>query len=699
MTSLTLKLTLLSDAELGTGLGTETVNGLVPRDPLGQPTVPSTHLKGLLRDRLLALSISRAWTQGEELMAALLGEPGDDGKDGRPAGLHIGDASPVQGSRATVITITRTAVGRLGTVAPGSLRTVEAVAAGSQFSASVRIPDKAGSPADLAARLGLMAIENIGGGRTRGAGLCRIEIAGETRSPGTLLRKLEQQLAAQGPTPMPPPQPAKAGQPSPLAGGPPHWFRLVFRADSAVCCPESPVNGSTNHIRSGPVIPSSAIQGALITRIASIDPSLADACFADARFRAWPLVPVLPGNANPEEEVPLGVRVDIAHRMSKLANTDTGAHDVRDSAIEPYFWSDVAGGSPLKSSDGILRRESSGAVKLWKANELPRLISGHGVHYDATGTGRRTLFAVEALAPMVFSGLVALPEKAAHALEQALRADPVVSLGKARSVRGTGLLELRPATDLSAFLQAALPDKLPGQVFVVQSPLALPDDYQVGRAESALQYLAEDAGWGKVLISTDDNDGRAIPRTAATCGVRFGWNRHGLGTKADPRHRRLRARRVILPGSVLVLDRPLANVEAKLLAGLGDGRENGFGCLLPHPGMAAPIPYRPPRAPVTIASRDEAGRRALELFRKAGEANGPSPSQIAAVGRRVGSDPTTYLEKQYDRGAVRHWHRWEPVFEEVKELVKGDPQLARNTLRAWQDLAIIYRPAGKGAKS
>lgn len=694
MIKLSLTLTLLSDAEPGSGLGTETMDGLVPRDARGRPILPATHVKGLLRDRLEDLAAARKWPLAQELLAALLGEP-DGGSTGmRVAALRLADAAPVEKSACKTMPISRTAISDLGTANQGSLRTVEAIAAGSRFSSAASIQNEPGSAVDLAARLGLMMIENVGGGRTRGAGLCRINIEGESRTPGTLLRELEKRLNS-GKVESGAALPCAGGaEPVNLQPGPAKWFQLVFRAESPVCCPEIPVNGATNHIRSGPVVPASAVQGALITKLASLSTALADACFADARFRAWPLVPVLPGDAAEKEFVPLGIRVDLMHRITKLPDPNSaGAHTVRDAAIDPYHWSDVAGGSPLKSADGILRQDASGRVTLWKAAELPRVISGHGVHHDATGEGQRALFTVEALAPMVFSGLVALPVEAAVALEKALQSDPTVSFGKARSVRGMGRLELRTVSGAPDVLPAALPAEYLGRVFIVQSPLALPDDYQVGRAENALKFLAEKAHWGSVILSSTDTKGRDIPRSAATCGVRFGWNRHGIGAMADPRHRRLRARRVILPGSVLVLAEPLPDMAEKLLAGLGDGRESGFGCLLPHPGMAVGHLYRPARRLETIKSDNDAGFRALELFKKAG-VDGPSPSQIAAVCRRVDGDALQHLKNQRDRGAVRHWHKWKPVIDDVIQLVQGNKELAKNTLRAWQDLAIIHRDGG-----
>jgi hypothetical protein len=176
--------------------------------------------------------------------------------------------------------------------------------------------------------------------------------------------------------------------------------------------------------------------------------------------------------------------------------------------------------------------------------------------------------------------------------------------------------------------------------------------------------------------------------------VRFGWNRHGHGKLADERHRRLRAHRVILPGSVLVLKIRLSDLPAKLLQGLGQGREQGYGCLLPHPGIASSL-YQPHerQEPRSIKSRDLAGIEGPKLFELARGAKGPSPSQIGAVAERIPrGDALEYLKRQMERGSVKHWHRWKEVVEPLSELIGNDPELAHRALRVWQDLAIIHAP-------
>jgi len=692
MNTLRLKITLISDAEPGTGFGTAVVNSVVPRDATDRPCFPAAHLKGLLRDRLNNVCDVR---EGYSLFVDdLLGLPGECGNDGQAGALRISDAIPTE--RLEVRTVTRTAVGRRGTARDGTLRTSEMLPANSQWTANAWISEEPGSIPDLLTRLGLMSIEALGGNRTRGCGVCRIQIEGEHRRPGQLLIALDKKIKSTGAVVESSPHTTATSHTALPASGPCQWMQLVFRADAPVCCPETPVNGATNHIRSGPVIPASAVQGAILTRLNALSTSLASACYSDHRFRSWPLVPVSLADTPSDTSVLFGVRVDLMHRMSKLPEMTSGKRDVRDAAIKPYHWSSVAGGSPLKSSDGILVRNTDGSVRLWKAMELPRVISAHGVHAAATPDERRTLYTIEALAPMVFSGLLAMPPEAADALIDSLSENCDVQLGKARTVRGTGKLLAQRIPGPEAVLPQGLPTELPNQVFVVQSPLALSDEMKVTRAEVALKDLVEASGWGQVLLDSQTPEGRVL-RTAATCGIRFGWNSLGLGEKARVHHKRLRARRVVLPGSVVVFAAPLTDWPTKLLKGIGDGRECGFGALLPHPGMAGPEPFLPASMLPEKESRNQAGRQAWILFEKAHGALGPSPGQLAALRRQIGHQPTEYLKQQRRRGSVdRVWHRWEPVFNDVMQLVGGDPELANDTLRTWQDLAIMHRNHDNG---
>jgi hypothetical protein len=214
------------------------------------------------------------------------------------------------------------------------------------------------------------------------------------------------------------------------------------------------------------------------------------------------------------------------------------------------------------------------------------------------------------------------------------------------------------------------------RVWVVQSPIAIPNDIQEGLCETMLQIIAQKAGW-------------PVEETWAKAGVRFGWNRHGLGAPAREGHKRTQARRCILPGSVIVLAKSFDDPENILLRGLGDGAEDGFGALLPHPGIAKTL-FRPHPALVKIQSKSKASRDAFFLWKKAGT-SGPTPSQIAHLaGQLAAQKASQWLQKQKERPA-RIWNRWSEIYVDVQKIVQSDPQDAREVLRIWQDLAIANR--------
>jgi hypothetical protein len=499
-----------------------------------------------------------------------------------------------------------------------------------------------------------------------------------------LLSTLETQLARAAQEPLR----AAIAAPSPrqLRDQSVRWYRLSFVADAPVCCPETPTLGN-NIIRSGPVIPASAVQGALLTLLNEREPALATAAFRDLGFRAWPLVPVAVSEGGAHGAEGFGVRVDLAHRMSKLPVGDNGDHAFFDSAIAPYHWSEAPSGSSLKSSDGVLIRNPDGGVGLWRAQDLPRVTRAHGVH--AGSHGDRNLFTVEALAPMVYSGMVAMPAEAGEALREMLEQGASVCFGKARSVRGSGRLHMQPLGDEAPWRwrMGSAHRSAEGRVFIVQSPLALPPDWRVGRADEALQRLATEAGWGDLVLGDPDGRGRH-GGSVATIGLRFGWNRHGLGEVVGS-HRRLRARRVVLPGSVLVLRAPLDRMEERLRLGLGEGREQGFGALLPHPGVAV---RRLPELPEPPTLRSEPwAPLALRLWREAGGDEGPSASQIGALTQRVQvsvDSAKRYLEDLKNR-PPRIWAVWEPVLATLKDcLAKQSADKVALALRAWHDLRV-----------
>lgn len=676
MKALNFTIELTSDAEIGSGRGGEVVNSTVTRDHKGQPVIRATHLKGLMRDQLQSMGAARGW--GNDLADLVFGREGREGDSGCPGQLRMSDSTSEAG--AEVRTIIRTSLTELGVAKANSLRTVEAVAAGSRFHGSLQVPADVPAVVDLASRLALLSVVSIGGGRTRGGGCCHVSIEGEGRTPGALLKELDRAVGEGVPQP-PPLSIPKGGGLSP--GSPTALLRLVFRADSPVCCPETPVVG--NVIRSGLGIPPSAVQGAILGLLSAADPSLSQAVFEDRRTRFWPLLPCAEEGA--AGEIPVPVRVDLTHRMSKLAD-EKGQHTFRDPAIETYKWQEAANGSPLKGADGVLLRSEDGQVELWRSRDMPWLLTSHSVHH-----GGRNLFTVESQSPMVFSGLMAVPEEAAEVICRRLEEDPAVAFGKARTVRGGGRLSAERC-DMGALLSG-----WKERVFVLQSPAAIPDGWDMsdGPAETRLAELVEQS-W-KVKVAANPRQAGEISVTAlAQCGVRFGWNRHGAGGSHVGETRRLQARRVFLPGSVFVLEETPPNLEELLCRGLGvevdgdvDGRCQGYGAVLPHPGLAQRRRVLEPDC-AEIKSQDDAAELALDWFNKTSGAGGPSPSQIAAVAGRIrdkdGSEAVAFLGRQKDDRPSRVWERWKPVWAEVGKSIDTNARVAARALRIWQDLSV-----------
>lgn len=676
MRKITYTLSLLSDAEIGSGLGGETLNDIVARDHSGQPVLRATHIKGLLRATLGQIASDRVWDSTlEELV---FGAGGADGSDGTSAAIRVRDATAL--GVASVRRITRTALTELGVADGATLRTTEAVTAGTEFQGEIRVASDAGPVVDLAVRLSLLALGAVGGGRNRGSGTCLVRIDGESRRPGVLLGLLDAALSADTSPSTNCPAPQAAGRESP---GKARLLHLEFVARDPVCCPETPIVES-NVLRAGFGIPASAVLGVAISRLAERDPALARATLEDPRTRAWPLLPCAPlGSPAPH---PVPVRVSLSHRMSKLPAE--GIHEFRDAAVEAYDWRRPLGGAPLKGADGVLLRSEDGSVALWRSGDMPRIVTAHAVHYDPSGEGKRNLFTVEALAPAVFSGWLSLPPAASAILEELLADEPEVSFGKARSVRGAGSLAARPA----GFEELTIGE---GCVFVLQSPAAIPDAWSVERTEDVFRQLVKASGWGMADAPIPEK-GRVRITTQAACAVRFGWNRKGLGSGVGQTHR-LRARRVLLPGSVFVIERPASNLPELLLRGLGiedcgevDGRQQGYGSVLPHPGVAK-TPYAGVSALRGLAS-SSAGRLAHQWFTKG---TGCSASQIARLAALIrpddGSKAADYLERQHSGRSARFWDRWSPVFEDVRAALQANPATAEQALRTWQDLVVANR--------
>jgi hypothetical protein len=429
-------------------------------------------------------------------------------------------------------------------------------------------------------------------------------------------------------------------------------------------------------MRSGFAIPASAVQGAILHLLDRADHDAASRMFASPAFRAWPLLPCAPAGGDPGSVLP--VWTSLTHRMSKsaagMAINESEAPFFRDKLVAPFDWREVPSGAPLKAADGVLLA-SSDAVRLWRAADMPRQLTAH-VNLQQSTPG---LFTVEAMAPMVVRGLLAVPEEFAARILELLRSEPECAFGRARAVRGGGTLH---ATRLSG--DSPLPSSHSAVTFVVQSPLAIPSEWLDKRGEAQhggeiLRRLAESAGFG------------SVEQAEATIEYRFGWSRHGVGRRVAATNR-LAAEAVVAPGSAFKLAKPvtergLALLE-RLAKGVGDGRERGFGAVLPHPGIASGVFRASPTVP-EIRSRDRAGRIADELvgLSKDSELSTSAIAQLVQLARGGPKHVEDFINRQKLRPS-RNWQRWQPLAERLRALTQdksiSDETRAR-AFRGWTD--------------
>lgn len=664
-------LTLHADAEPGSGLGGEIVNNYISRDHRGRAIIGASHIKGLVRQTLYEI-LEPLEADATSAIDALLGAPGAGPKmaneavgSGSESVFRFTDCVLDDSSKHAAgpgeRTITRTALDDTGTIAEGSLRTTEAVAAGSTFHGTVH---GSGTPAaEALLGLGLLGLRAVGAGRTRGGGLCSVTLEGEERTPSEWLRTVCQQLAADdaiAPASSPASAPRITASDSDDAAV--VWLELAFYAESPLLCPETPEAG--NVLRSGLSVPASAVQGALLHRLNQLDPELASRCFESPIFRAWPLQPEPVAEAS-ESARQLPVRVSLTHKAAKFAIR--GEWEFADEAIDdPGAIRDRPDRAPLKAADGVLL-PGERDVRLWRAVDMPRVVSTHGVHNGPNGD--RALYTVEAMAPLVWRGLIACPPDAAAALEHLLAQDPRVAFGKARSVRGAGRLSLqrrqRVADGLVTTGAAA-------SLLIAQAPIALPATFSDAPVQEQLQQLA--GAWA------EHHGLGAVDAVWATAGLRFGWNRH---QKTDGGTGRTSATRVILPGAVIRLrERPDSQrLEQALLAGLGEGRERGYGAMLPHPGRADSLYRDTPQPPCLASEHANAIKRALELEKAVPQL--PSPSQISAVLASLERSPEEarrYLKGQGGRGS-HQYSKWQDTLHEIQQWLEGPDEHVQESAR------------------
>lgn len=185
-----MRLVLTSDAEPGSGFGSATIDQLLPRDWQGRPVIPASHLKGVLRLTLREVSVPLGL--GASLEDLVFGPPTSEDNRDRESLVRVPDLQlATDGAFLRQPLVTRTRVDPVrGTAHANSLRTAERLPVQSVFTGWVTTRFRGDAVPDLAFRLSVRSLRAIGGGRTRGSGLCIASLDGDTRAPGELLRDL-----------------------------------------------------------------------------------------------------------------------------------------------------------------------------------------------------------------------------------------------------------------------------------------------------------------------------------------------------------------------------------------------------------------------------------------------------------------------------------------------------------------------------
>lgn len=669
MKSYPFEIHLQSDAEPASGLGTELLNSLLPRNPAGDVSIPGSHLKGVMRENLYKL-LDAAGKDPEKICDSLFGRPGSGGDDGCPGILYLTSASVKD---AEIITITRTKVGENGIAAEHSLRTTEALAAGTVLRGSLKC-DSEDERVQKLCRFALMLVSSIGGSRTRGAGECRIVFPDyPNETPGNLYREvLNEEIKIEKIRP----QYLETGD----AGSEFKALKLHFASDAPICIPERP-HGKNNVISSGFVIPGTAVAGTLLNILSEYDTELSSACYRSAIFRCYPLLPTAD-----HKNCQYPVLVPNSHKISKIPLAETKEYIFGDQMIpdqyleEDYRWQSKSSNISMKGANGVLQIKKDGAIELLRSGDIPRYYTAHGV-VNGRGddiTKADNLFSMESISVKDFSGIVLLPAKAADILFEKLKDGRPAFFGKSKSTMGSGILS---AEEFSLFADDKFPQvkQLKDRLFVVQTPVVFENTPGSSTMDVLNKVLAE-AGWG------------AAEAESIMTSVLFGWNQLGIADQVN-KTGRVKAKRVILPGSVFLLKEPLTDLAGKLAAGLGTDRYAGYGAVIPHPMFANRLcKFTESAKKVGISAEQQKSPvySAYELHKECGSVL--SASQIAMLLRQAQiskQNALDYIQTQKDSRPAKIWEKWKPVFDMLnKNIGKYTEKDVVRMLRIWHDLRV-----------
>ena len=661
---------LKTDAEPSNGEGNENLNSQLPRNEQNRVCIPASHMKGLMRENLETI-LSGFRKDSDQIVKTLFGAEGESGSGGKRALVRL--VSAVAPADAKIITITRTAL-ESGHIKYGSLRTTEALAAGTELTGEI-VCDFENETLLKAVRLALLSVTSIGGSRTRGAGECRITIEGfEKETPGQLFRdivKASDIANVESPAEYRPDSPALPEEADVM-------LKVIFEVKQPVCIPKAPI-GKNNVITSGFAIPGTAVAGTLLTLMSAKDPDTASACYRSPIFRCYPLLPVSAG----EKECAYPVRVSNSHKISKLPEGDEkrflfGDLMIPDKYLEEsdYHWQEKTGNLAMKGTDGVLLVGKDKSVSLLKEKSIPRVYTAHGV-VNGTGEKKDNLFTQEAVSVSKFEGLVFIPRKAADVLLERIGTGVSVAFGKSKSTMGGGTLKLERCDGLE-FQQIK---KLRNRLFIVQTPVVfeMENTEPVSSSQVMVQVL-KDSGWGE------------LEDESVMTSVIFGWNEQpGLETKINGTNR-VRARRVITPGSVFLLKDPIPENElaGKLAKGLGKDVTPGFGAVIPHPMFASKLveAEKPVSSKVfPKAMEDDPVYVGYRLDSIAGTKL--SGSQIAHLLRATQTskkEALEFLRIQKEDRPKQIWECWESVHSTLEQYLKNEKYDAVAMLKVWHDL-------------
>lgn len=693
MLALDFELELTSSAEPGTGLGGELINDRFPRDAQGRPTIPGSHLKGLLREQWQALLPGLCLADGAALTAAVFGQAFAAAEAPAAEGsvLHLGDlawhSGPEQGeliARTALVEPDDAASGQpnpeAGTAKPTSLRIVEAIPAGTRFRGTLvwRGQDPRG---EAALRLALLALEAVGGNRQRGAGRCVVRLLDRTGQPkdppARWAAELVQRLRA--PSAAPAARSASAALPDP---GPARWWQLVFVAREPVLCLEHPE--AANHLQGMACIPGSAVLGAIASRVAAeLGADAAKRLLEHPAVRAGGLWPsgftASRGLAMP---APLSLRIPKGARSGAI-DTLLATEAAADGMQQP------------KAFKGTLVLADDGVHPLF-ATDVPRFVRAQVGLSD--GGGPR-LFSYDAVGPCAWSGLLCLPA-GWEDLVSRLVAD--IAFGRRRSALGHGTAQLVPLPPPAQLGPLAKGARL---ALVAQSPVLAgaypgPEDGFPDPVAVLIELTSQWIEQHRLPLAIaqrqlQQQPSIARPAVLASLGIRFGWNRHRRGLQE--------AVVVLTPGSTIVLeataDIPAEALMAALQAGLGPGREHGYGTLWRHPGAALASRLEPPApTPPVLPASDALLQKMLAWATRTKRL--PSPSQVGQLCTLAAAgDPVTlrnHLKKQCERTRFRDDYLplqqlfaeqpWQDAIDRLRDEQQRRRFLA--ALRLLQDIAI-----------